>query len=64
MTYFRRYHIIFFFVAFMEEPDFETSKLGTKDQQDYLQSLTFSWDSAYTRELTNFEEHGDVGEVW
>ncbi|KAJ1923865.1 Protein-lysine N-methyltransferase efm4 [Tieghemiomyces parasiticus] len=25
---------------------------------------THSWDTAYRREVTNFNDHGDVGEVW
>ncbi|TPX73400.1 hypothetical protein CcCBS67573_g05339 [Chytriomyces confervae] len=42
---------------FMSEtiaPDFEASKLGTKSH----------WDEVYEREITNFEDHGDIGEIW
>ncbi|KAI9346255.1 methyltransferase-like protein 10-like protein, partial [Obelidium mucronatum] len=35
-------------------PDFEPSKLGTKSH----------WDEVYEREINNFEDHGDIGEVW
>ncbi|KAJ3063979.1 Methyltransferase-like protein 10 [Podochytrium sp. JEL0797] len=35
-------------------PDFATSKLGTKQH----------WDEAYDREINNFEDHGDIGEIW
>ena len=37
-----------------EEGGFAASKLGTKDY----------WDSCYDRENDNFDDHGDVGEVW
>ncbi|KAJ2727009.1 Protein-lysine N-methyltransferase efm4 [Coemansia sp. Benny D115] len=33
---------------------FEASKLGSKDH----------WDSVYVREIKNFNESGDIGEVW
>ncbi|KAJ3082865.1 Methyltransferase-like protein 10 [Rhizoclosmatium hyalinum] len=36
------------------EPTFSTSKLGTKKH----------WDECYEREITNFEEIGDIGEIW
>ncbi|KAK6176367.1 hypothetical protein SNE40_014667 [Patella caerulea] len=34
--------------------DFSSSELGTKDY----------WDNAYERELKNYKEIGDVGEIW
>ncbi|KAK3608101.1 hypothetical protein CHS0354_004757 [Potamilus streckersoni] len=34
--------------------DFESSDLGTKD----------FWDNTYSREVENFKDHGDVGEIW
>merc|ERR1712098_341436 len=37
-----------------EEVGFSSSKLGTKDY----------WDSCYVTENDNFDDHGDVGEVW
>ena len=37
-----------------EEGGFVSSKLGTKEY----------WDTCYDRENDNFDDHGDVGEVW
>ncbi|KAI0752261.1 S-adenosyl-L-methionine-dependent methyltransferase [Irpex lacteus] len=37
-----------------ETADLNPSKLGTKEH----------WDSVYARELSNFEEIGDEGEIW
>ncbi|XP_035775643.1 EEF1A lysine methyltransferase 2-like [Anopheles albimanus] len=34
--------------------ELEGSELGTKDY----------WESSYTREINNYRDHGDVGEVW
>ncbi|XP_058124447.1 EEF1A lysine methyltransferase 2 [Anopheles ziemanni] len=34
--------------------ELEGSELGTKDY----------WESSYTREIKNYRDHGDVGEVW
>ncbi|GJJ76276.1 EEF1A lysine methyltransferase 2 [Entomortierella parvispora] len=36
------------------QPDFKPSALGTKDY----------WDKVYDREVINFEDHGDIGEIW
>ncbi|KAF9102119.1 hypothetical protein BGX29_004933 [Mortierella sp. GBA35] len=36
------------------QPDFGPSKLGTKDY----------WDKVYNREVINFKDHGDIGEIW
>ncbi|KAJ3291181.1 Methyltransferase-like protein 10 [Borealophlyctis nickersoniae] len=33
---------------------FGSSVLGTKEY----------WDNAYTREVQNFDDHGDIGEIW
>ncbi|KAG0204746.1 hypothetical protein BGX28_003408 [Mortierella sp. GBA30] len=35
-------------------PDFGPSKLGTKDY----------WDNVYNREVVNYKDHGDIGEIW
>ena len=37
-----------------DEGEFAASKLGTKDY----------WDSCYQTENENFDDNGDVGEVW
>ncbi|KAI9268048.1 hypothetical protein BDA99DRAFT_354314 [Phascolomyces articulosus] len=37
-----------------EKQDFEASKLGTKEY----------WDKVYDRENNNFNEIGDIGEIW
>ncbi|KAI8599599.1 S-adenosyl-L-methionine-dependent methyltransferase [Dissophora ornata] len=36
------------------QPDFGPSQLGTKDY----------WDKVYDREVNNFKDHGDIGEIW
>ncbi|KAF9557932.1 hypothetical protein EC968_007341 [Mortierella alpina] len=36
------------------QPDFGPSKLGTKDY----------WDKVYDREVINYKDHGDIGEIW
>ena len=38
----------------IQDGAFVSSKLGTKDY----------WDGAYEKENDNFDDHGDVGEVW
>ena len=38
----------------MEDSELDPSVLGT---QDY-------WQKAYTKEIENYEEHGDTGDVW
>ncbi|KAF9925869.1 hypothetical protein FBU30_004425 [Linnemannia zychae] len=40
--------------AAIPQPDFKPSKLGTKDY----------WDQVYNREVINFKDHGDIGEIW
>ncbi|KAF9901815.1 hypothetical protein EC991_005641 [Linnemannia zychae] len=40
--------------AAIPQPDFKPSKLGTKDY----------WDKVYNREVINFKDHGDIGEIW
>ncbi|KAK3827387.1 MAG: S-adenosyl-L-methionine-dependent methyltransferase [Linnemannia gamsii] len=40
--------------AAIPQPDFKPSKLGTKDY----------WDNVYNREVINFKDHGDIGEIW
>ncbi|XP_064606578.1 EEF1A lysine methyltransferase 2-like [Liolophura sinensis] len=37
-----------------DEPDFNSSELGTKDY----------WDNTYQKEILNFSESGDVGHIW
>ncbi|KAI8083663.1 S-adenosyl-L-methionine-dependent methyltransferase [Thamnidium elegans] len=41
-------------MEFPEAQDFEASKLGTKSY----------WDTVYDRENDNFQEIGDIGEIW
>jgi hypothetical protein len=54
----------------MDMTEFEPSKLGTRAQyarQLTLKKLIFtshSWDDVYVREVANFEETGDEGEIW
>ncbi|GAB1598490.1 EEF1A lysine methyltransferase 2-like [Argonauta hians] len=38
----------------MESKDFDDSLLGTKEY----------WDNAYQQEFTNFEDNGEVGDIW
>ncbi|KAG0294137.1 hypothetical protein BGZ98_001882 [Dissophora globulifera] len=40
--------------ASIPQPDFGPSKLGTKDY----------WDKVYDREVNNYKDHGDIGEIW
>lgn len=37
-----------------EEEELTSSKLGTKNY----------WDKAYAREIENYKNHGDIGEIW
>ncbi|KAF9993171.1 hypothetical protein BGZ80_002825 [Entomortierella chlamydospora] len=40
--------------ASIPQPDFGPSRLGTKDY----------WDKVYNREVDNYKDHGDIGEIW
>jgi len=51
--------------------DLVPSELGTREQYVCISanlahpiSTTHSWDKVYQRELKNFEECGDEGEIW
>ena len=50
--------------------EFEPSKLGTRAQyvatvhSEKLIFTSHSWDDVYEREVANFEDTGDEGEIW
>ncbi|KAI8840592.1 methyltransferase-like protein 10-like protein [Chytridium lagenaria] len=53
------------------EDGFDPSVLGTKEQlsvgllKRILDTYAHDrWDKVYQREVNNFEEHGDIGEIW
>ncbi|KAA1467655.1 hypothetical protein DENSPDRAFT_832759 [Dentipellis sp. KUC8613] len=59
----------------MASVDLQPSKLGTKDQYVCIPQvihsdietytlIDLSWDEVYQREVANFKETGDEGEIW
>ncbi|KAF9938630.1 hypothetical protein BGZ65_012532 [Modicella reniformis] len=40
--------------SLIPQPDFGPSRLGTRDY----------WDKVYVREVGNYNDHGDIGEIW